>query len=97
MKESPALDRKLIPLDIKKPAHKHKCKSCMWLATFAHPGPFSKAAPCDVYFCDKDDATRIVIRYGSGTNVSLHNTWAETQVPEFNEGMRLAREKGMLP
>ena len=87
----------LTPAEVEKPVHKHKCKQCEWLASFEHPGQFSKAKPCDVYYCDKDGESLIVVRYGPGTNVAMHSVAAETEVPEFNEGMRLAREKAMLP
>ena len=98
MNDKQANDWNLVPVETDKPRHKHGCKKCQWLATLEHPGSYSKPDPCDVYFCDKDGLSVIVVRYGKGTNVALHNAESPTTyVPEFNEGMRLAREKGMLP
>lgn len=85
-------------LEVEKPHHKHKCKKCAWVASFGHPSKFSSVAPCDVYLCLKDAVPRIVCRYGKGPgNVVDHLVGVETSVPEFNEGMRLVSEKGMLP
>ena len=83
-------------MDLEKPFHRHKCKWCTWVGTLGHPGKLSTADPVDVYFCDKDRKSLLVIRYGKGDNVGIHDTEKQNWLPEFNEGLRMAREQGML-